>query len=207
MVEIEATAEVASQIVRSAWSATWRSSAADRGKPLTLGDKVLLGHLDDPETQDLEIRAAATSRCGLIAWCFRMCWARAACCSSCRHSRDRVAVPTTIHCDHLIQARTGGERGPARGPLTKAREVYRFPAHRRGEIWLRVLGAWRRHHPSGRAGELRVSWRADHRYRLPHAECRWPGCLCRRRRRSRRGRGHRRPAVGVAVSRGISRCT
>ena len=40
--------------------------------------------------------------------------------------RDRVAVPTTIHCDHLIQARTGG-RVPTCAPrCDESREVYDF---------------------------------------------------------------------------------
>ena len=40
--------------------------------------------------------------------------------------RDRVAVPTTIHCDHLIQARTEGDGRPARRRSTRTGEVYDF---------------------------------------------------------------------------------
>jgi aconitate hydratase len=39
--------------------------------------------------------------------------------------RDRVAVPTTIHCDHLIQARTEGE-ADLRASLDENQEVYAF---------------------------------------------------------------------------------
>ena len=39
--------------------------------------------------------------------------------------RDRVAVPTTIHCDHLIQARVEGERD-LRESLAENQEVYDF---------------------------------------------------------------------------------
>ncbi len=39
--------------------------------------------------------------------------------------RDRVVVPTTIHCDHLIQARTDGE-ADLRASLDENREVYDF---------------------------------------------------------------------------------
>jgi aconitate hydratase len=39
--------------------------------------------------------------------------------------RDRVAVPTTIHCDHLIQARTDG-KADLRASLSENLEVYDF---------------------------------------------------------------------------------
>ena len=38
---------------------------------------------------------------------------------------DRVAVPTSIHCDHLIQARTGGNSDTA-DALEENHEVYQF---------------------------------------------------------------------------------
>ena len=53
MVEIAATAAVASGI----YARMERNLAIVRrhlGKPLTLSDKVLLGHLDDPNTRDLD---------------------------------------------------------------------------------------------------------------------------------------------------------
>ena len=39
--------------------------------------------------------------------------------------RDRVAVPTTIHCDHLIQARTNGA-DDLRASIDESKEVYDF---------------------------------------------------------------------------------
>ena len=39
--------------------------------------------------------------------------------------RERVAVPTTIHCDHLIQARTNAD-ADLRASLDESREVYDF---------------------------------------------------------------------------------
>ena len=38
---------------------------------------------------------------------------------------DRVALPTTIHCDHLIQARVEGE-ADLRASLNEDQEVYAF---------------------------------------------------------------------------------
>ena len=53
MVAIESTPDMAAKVY-----ATMRQNLAivrrRLQKPLTLADKVLLGHLDDPETQDLE---------------------------------------------------------------------------------------------------------------------------------------------------------
>ena len=39
--------------------------------------------------------------------------------------RERIAVATTIHCDHLIQARTDGEADLG-ASLDKSKEVYDF---------------------------------------------------------------------------------
>jgi aconitate hydratase len=94
------------------------------GRPLTLADKVLLGHLDDPENQDMEPgksylflrpdRVILQDVLGQTAMLQFM-----------QTKRDKVAVPTTIHCDHLIQARVEGE-SDLRESLEENREVYDF---------------------------------------------------------------------------------
>src|SRR5256885_22255 len=94
------------------------------GRPLTLADKVLLGHLDDPEHQDLEAgktylllrpdRVVLQDVLGQTAMLQFM-----------QTRRLRVAVPTTIHCDHLIQARVEGQVD-LRESLTENQEVYDF---------------------------------------------------------------------------------
>jgi aconitate hydratase len=53
MVAIESTPEMAAAV----YANMARNLAVVRrrlGKPLTLADKILLGHLDDPENQELE---------------------------------------------------------------------------------------------------------------------------------------------------------
>ena len=40
--------------------------------------------------------------------------------------RDETAVPTTVHCDHLIRAHTGADQDNRRRPLDENREVYDF---------------------------------------------------------------------------------
>ncbi len=76
------------------------------GKPLTLADKVLLGHLDDPERQELERgRSNLSLRPDRVV--FQDVLGQSGMLQFMQTRRARVAVPTTIHCDHLIQARTG----------------------------------------------------------------------------------------------------
>ena len=94
------------------------------GRPLTLSEKVLFGHLDDPEGQDLEpghsqlllrpdrvVFQDVLGHTGLLQFM--------------QTRRERVAVPTTIHCDHLIQARSAGEADLA-ASLAENGEVYAF---------------------------------------------------------------------------------
>ena len=77
------------------------------GKPLTLADKLLLSHLDDPGSQEMEPghsylllkpdRVALQDVLGQTVMLQFM-----------QTRRTKTAVPTTVHCDHLIQARTEG---------------------------------------------------------------------------------------------------
>ncbi|HKB16337.1 MAG TPA: aconitase family protein, partial [Planctomycetota bacterium] len=93
-------------------------------RPLTFADKVLLGHLDQPEKQDLVPgESYLMVRPDRVA--MQDATAQMALLQFSHAGRKRVAVPTTVHCDHLIQARTGA------GPDTEAaigenREVYEF---------------------------------------------------------------------------------
>ncbi|PYM78022.1 MAG: aconitate hydratase, partial [Candidatus Rokuibacteriota bacterium] len=92
--------------------------------PLTLADKVLLGHLDDPEHQDMEPgksylmlrpdRVVLQDVLGQTAMLQFM-----------QTRRQAVAVATTIHCDHLIQARVEGS-ADLRESLAENQEVYEF---------------------------------------------------------------------------------
>ncbi len=94
------------------------------GRPLNLAEKILLGHLDDPESQELASgdsylmlrpdRVAHQDVTGQMAVLQFM-----------QAGRKRVAVPTTIHCDHLIQARVEG-RADTIDALNENREVYNF---------------------------------------------------------------------------------
>lgn len=123
MVTIDSTAEMAAMV----YETMERNLAVVRqrlGRPLTLADKVLFGHLDDPEHQELEAgksylllrpdRVVLQDVLGQTAMLQFM-----------QTLRPRVAVPTTIHCDHLIQARVEG-RVDLRDSISENQEVYDF---------------------------------------------------------------------------------
>jgi aconitate hydratase len=77
------------------------------GRPLTLADKVLLGHLDDPEKQEMVAgKSYLFLRPDRVV--FQDVLGQTGMLQFMQTRRDHVAVPTTIHCDHLIQARQEG---------------------------------------------------------------------------------------------------
>ena len=123
MVEIDATPEMAARIF-SRMAGNLEVVRRRLGKPLTQADKVLLGHLDDPGKQDLEPgRSNLSLRPDRVA--FQDVLGQSGMLQFMQTRRQRVAVPTTIHCDHLIQARTGADAdlGAAR---EESREVFDF---------------------------------------------------------------------------------
>ena len=93
-------------------------------RPLTLAEKVLLGHLDDPAQAELAPgqsyimvnpdRVAHQDVTGQMAIL-----------QFAQSGRSSVAVPTTVHCDHLIQARVGAS-SDLQDALNENDEVYQF---------------------------------------------------------------------------------
>jgi len=93
------------------------------GRPLTLAEKILINHLDRPD-QELERGASYVDlrpdRVAMQDATAQMAWLQFM-----TAGLDQVAVPTTTHCDHLIQARVDGKTDL----LTAAdsnKEVYDF---------------------------------------------------------------------------------
>jgi aconitate hydratase len=123
MVTIESTPEIAAKV----YATMERNLAIVRrrlGRFLTLADKVLLGHLDDPEHQEMEPgRSYLFLRPDRVV--LQDVLGQTAMLQFRQTRRDHVAVPTTIHCDHLIQARVEGERD-LRESLAENEEVYGF---------------------------------------------------------------------------------
>lgn len=94
------------------------------GRPLALAEKILFNHLAHPEAQELE-RARSYAELLPDRVAMQDATAQMALLQFVTAGLPEVAVPTTVHCDHLIQARTG-----ARDDLAAAedanREVYEF---------------------------------------------------------------------------------
>ncbi|HIB10483.1 MAG TPA: aconitate hydratase, partial [Dehalococcoidia bacterium] len=94
------------------------------GRPMGLADKLVLSHLDDPENQELEAgksyllarpdRVILQDVLGQTAMLVFM-----------QTRRSSTAVPTSVHCDHLIQARVGASSDLSES-VSENGEVYDF---------------------------------------------------------------------------------
>jgi len=93
-------------------------------RPLTLADKILLGHLTDPQNQELR-RGESYLALQPDRVVFQDVLGQTGMLQFMQTGREQVAVPTTIHCDHLIQARTAGE-ADLRASIAENQEVYEF---------------------------------------------------------------------------------
>ena len=123
MVTIESTPDFVSKVYRT----MERNLGAVRqrlGRPMTLAEKVLLSHLSDPDSQILDPgksqlllqpdRVALQDVLGQTVMLSFM-----------QTRRASTAVPTTVHCDHLIQARVEGDSDLSQS-LQENEEVYSF---------------------------------------------------------------------------------
>lgn len=82
-------------------------------RPLTLSEKILYGHLDDPANQDIQ-RGTSYLRLRPDRVAMQDATAQMAMLQFISSGLPKVAVPSTIHCDHLIEAQVGGEKDLAR---------------------------------------------------------------------------------------------
>ena len=92
-------------------------------RPLTLAEKILYGHLTDPRQKvqrgqgflslepDRVIMQDATAQMALLQFMLS--------------GKDKTAVPTTVHCDHLIQAFKGVSEDMEKA-LSENNEVFQF---------------------------------------------------------------------------------
>ena len=94
------------------------------GKPMTLADKLLLSHLDDPENQQL-IPGRSYLQVRPDRVILQDVLGQTAVLQFMQTRRTSTAVPTTVHCDHLIQARVEGSQD-LRESLEENNEVYDF---------------------------------------------------------------------------------
>ncbi|KAK1341657.1 hypothetical protein QTO34_018074 [Cnephaeus nilssonii] len=95
-------------------------------RPLTLSEKLVYGHLDDPANQEIE-RGKTYLRLRPDRVAMQDATAQMAMLQFISSGLPKVAVPSTIHCDHLIEAQVGGEKDLRRAKDIN-QEVYNFLA-------------------------------------------------------------------------------
>jgi len=92
--------------------------------PLTLAEKIVYGHLDDPKNQDIA-RGKSYLRLRPDRVAMQDATAQMAVLQFISSGLPTTAVPTTIHCDHLIEAQLGSAKDLARAN-DQNKEVYSF---------------------------------------------------------------------------------
>ncbi|MDA2944406.1 MAG: aconitate hydratase [Actinomycetota bacterium] len=115
------------ELVRRVYSSLPERVALGRerlGRPLTLAEKILINHLVDPARQEM-VRGSSYADFNPDRVAMQDATAQMALLQFMTAGLDEAAVPSTVHCDHLIQAKIG-----ARIDLDVAvdtnREVYEF---------------------------------------------------------------------------------
>ncbi|KAL9110106.1 MAG: hypothetical protein Q9227_005300 [Pyrenula ochraceoflavens] len=93
-------------------------------RPLTYAEKILYSHLDDPHGQEIE-RGKSYLKLRPDRVACQDATAQMAILQFMSAGMPSVATPTTVHCDHLIEAQTGGEKDLARAQEIN-KEVYDF---------------------------------------------------------------------------------
>ena len=139
------------------------AAKAKLNRPLTLAEKILYAHLhsESPLQEykrgkdyvffqvDRVAMQDATAQMALLQ--FMTC------------GRDEVAVPSTVHCDHLITAEVGAEKDMV-SAMEKNKEVFDFLSSVSQKYG---IGFWKtrsRDYPPDRSGKLCLSGRYDDRY-------------------------------------------
>jgi aconitate hydratase len=119
--------ETTPDFVRAVYERLERNVAIIRrrlDRPLTFAEKVFLGHLDDAENEDLEPgKSYVATRPDRVA--MQDATAQMALLQFMLAGRNETAAPTTVHCDHLIQAHRGAAADMQTASETN-REVYDF---------------------------------------------------------------------------------
>ncbi|EIT76572.1 aconitase family-domain-containing protein [Aspergillus flavus] len=95
-------------------------------RPLTYAEKILYSHLDNPHEQDIE-RGVSYLKLRPDRVACQDATAQMAILQFMSAGMPSVATPTTVHCDHLIEAQVGGEKDLARANEIN-KEVYDFLA-------------------------------------------------------------------------------
>ncbi len=97
------------------------------GRPLTLTEKILYAHLSEGPASQAYKRGASYVDFQPDRVAMQDATAQMALLQFMQAGRDQVAVPSTVHCDHLIQAEIGAEKDLNKAK-DKNKEVYDFLA-------------------------------------------------------------------------------
>ncbi|OYX14492.1 MAG: aconitate hydratase, partial [Algoriphagus sp. 32-45-6] len=97
------------------------------GRPLTLTEKILYAHLTEGAASQAFERGKSYVDFQPDRVAMQDATAQMALLQFMQAGRDQVAVPSTVHCDHLIQAEVGAEKDLNKAK-DKNREVYDFLA-------------------------------------------------------------------------------
>ncbi len=93
-------------------------------RPLTLAEKILYGHLTDPASQELKrLKSFLSLQPDRVA--MQDATAQMALLQFMLAKKDTVAIPTTVHCDHLIRAYEGTKED-IKQAMSDHKEVYDF---------------------------------------------------------------------------------
>lgn len=95
------------------------------GKPLTLSEKILYAHLWQGEPTETFSRGESYVDFAPDRVAMQDATAQMALLQFMQAGRPKVAVPSTVHCDHLIQAKLGAEQDLQRAN-TESKEVFDF---------------------------------------------------------------------------------
>jgi aconitate hydratase len=97
------------------------------GRPLTLTEKILAAHMPDPVDEDGNALVRKKSYANLFPdrVALQDATAQMALLQFMQAGKKEVAVPSTVHCDHLIQAQVGAKKDLLRA-VDENQEVYDF---------------------------------------------------------------------------------
>lgn len=119
--------ETTPDLVKNVYSKTRKNLEVVRkrlGRPLTLAEKIMYGHLDDAQNQDLT-RGKSFLQLRPDRVALQDATAQMAILQFMLANRDQAAVPTTVHCDHLIRAHSGVQKD-MQVALNENKEVFDF---------------------------------------------------------------------------------
>jgi len=94
-------------------------------KPLTLSEKILYAHLWDGEATIAHKRGKSYVDFDPDRVAMQDATAQMALLQFMQAGKDKVAVPSTVHCDHLIQAKIGAD-ADLQAAMNKSSEVFNF---------------------------------------------------------------------------------